>query len=298
MYFACTPPHIGLAAEALRTSFQERQAGNESLRLHAVVDCAFDAPLTRLARRTGASVGEGSHLDALKEHLPFVCPLEEPPAHTVIADLFAKARGCPMLSFIAAPVDAAALAGRLQRLLIARTEDDTRWPLRFADTRVLPVLLGELNAPHGNGARLPAEVAAWWWPGRDGTLDGRSFASPTSRVANSDEDAPELAVDEAQFARMMNAAQADAIIAQLHQACPDILDGRLPHENHAHVKAALDLLPPRGFDGAGLHLRWAALGLGFRQDPRNVAVLKEAVAESATADDLLARIDRIIAEQL
>jgi hypothetical protein len=296
MYFACTPPRIDLAAEALRTSFQKRQAGDDSLRLHAVVDCAFDAQLTSLARRSGAPVGKGSRLDALKEHLPYICPLEAPPALQAIEDLFAKARGCPMLSFIAAPVDAAVLAGGLQRLLIARTEDDTRWPLRFADTRVLPILLDELNAPQGDGARLLAEVAAWWWPGRDGTLGGRSFAFRTPGVASSDEDASELAVDEAQFARMMNAAQPDAIIAQLHQACPDILNGRLPHENHAHVRAALDLLPPRGFDGAGLQLRWAAIGLGFGQDPRRVAVLTGAVAESATADDLLARIDRIVAE--
>ena len=202
-----------------------------------------------------------------------------------------------MLSFVATPMPGIELADSLKQLAIARTADNTRWPLRFADTRVLPVLLAELRAAHNEPAFL-ANLPAWWWPGRDGSLEGRFADSGKRPPMQMEEVDDELPMDDPCFARMMDAAQADGVIDRLYQACPDLLQGHHPHEIHARVDAALTLLSQKGLDASSLQLRWAALCLAFPAPPDSTAILQETLARATTIDDLMKLIDEVVDEHL
>lgn len=290
MYFACSPFDRDIAAAELIASFQNVLPDIDTpLHLHAIVDAGFESSLARWARNRATSVGETSSLAAIKNHLPFVVPLGEAPSAKEISRLIGAAKRNPMISFIASRTDAKGLARELQQLLIAHTDDGMRWPLRFADTRVLPVLLGQLSGAKNHHA-LSADISAWWWPRRDGRTD--VFIN-TGTAKPSGPENQRLELSDKQFANMMNAAQPDAVIAQLHQACPDILDKYTPHENHGRVSAALKVLISKSFDSAELQLRWAALALSFRQSLETIPQLAAALTEARDVSELLARIDQL-----
>lgn len=290
MYFACSPPNRDTLSSELIASFQKVSlAFGGLLQLYAIVDAGFESPLARWARNHGVSIGEKSSLAAIKNHLPFVIPLSEAPSAREVSRLIGAAKRSPMISFVASRSDATKLVRDLQALLVAHTDDGMRWPLRFADTRVLPVFLGELAHAESRHV-LTTDIHAWWWPRRDGQLDAflntatAKPAAPTNR---------HLELSDRQFDHMMNAAMPDSVIARLHQACPDILDLYAPHENHGRVSAALEVLISKGFDSAELQLRWAALALSFRQALEDIPELVAALAEAPSDGDLLARIDQL-----
>lgn len=295
MYFACSSPDPRLLAEALLSSFHELSLSKSdgTLRLFAIVDAGFTSRLGRRVRREALSIGKDSDLADMQDHLPFVLPLDCAPTVEQLAILQLETEGLPMLSFVATPISAEALVRELRRFLIARTEDDTRWPVRFADTRILPVLLEELT-------RDPAKhdvsevLITWWWPRRDGRLAAFLNVAGSSKPDASEN--AELALSDSQFARMMSAAQADAVLAKLYRACPELLDRRVPHENHATVGAALEMLDARRFDSAELQLRWATLALSLDQRPGEISLLANALAKAKDADDLLAHIDELADE--
>ena len=293
MYCACSSPDSRLLAEALVSSFHDLSTSDRSLRLFAIVDAGFDSRLARRVRREALSIGQDSDLADMQEHLPFVLPLDGAPTVEQLAALQLETKGLPMLSFVATAISAEVLVRELRRFLIARTEDDARWPVRFADTRILPVLLQGLTCDPTK-RDVPATLVAWWWPGRDGRLEAFLNVAVSSR-ANASENA-ELALSDLQFARMMSAAQADAVLAKLHRACPELLDRHVPHENHARVSAALELLDARRFDSAELQLRWATLALSLDQRRGDTSILANALAKAKDADDLLARIDELADE--
>ena len=290
MYFACSPPNRNALSTELIASFQRVSlASGGSPQLYAIVDAGFESRLARWARSLGVSVGEKSSLASIKSHLPFVIPLSEAPSEEEVSRIIGAARQSPMISFIASRCDATWIVRELKALLVAHTDDGMRWPLRFADTRVLPVFLGELARAESRHV-LTTEILAWWWPRRDGQLDAflntatSKPAAPTGR---------QLELSDRQFARMLSAAQPDSVIARLHQACPDILDLYAPHENHRRVSAALEVLTSKGFDSAELQLRWAALALSFRRSLEDIPELAAALADAPSDGDLLARIDQL-----
>ena len=288
MYFACSPPNRDALSSELIASFQRVSLACGGLpQLYAIVDAGFESSLARWARSHGVSVGEKSSLASIKNHLPFVIPLCEATSEREVSRLIGAAKASPMISFVASRSDATKLVWALQALLVAHTDDGMRWPLRLADTRVLPVFLGELARAESRHV-LTTDIHAWWWPRRDGQLD--AFLNPTASTSP-DPAIQKLELSDRQFARMMNAAQPDSVIARLHQACPDILDLYAPYENHGRVSVALELLASKGFDSAKLQLRWAALALSFRQNLEDIPELVAALAEAPSDEDLLARID-------
>ena len=295
MYCACSSPDSRRLAEALMSSFHELSLSesDRTLRLFAIVDAGFASRLTRRVRREALSIGRDSDLADMRDHLPFVLPLDSAPRVEQLEALQLETEGLPMLSFVASPVSAEDLVRELRRFLIARTEDDARWPVRFADTRILPVLLEELTRDPAK-YDVPEALAAWWWPRRDGRLAVFLNVATSSKPDASGN--AELALSDFQFARMMSAAQADAVLAKMHRACPELLGRHVPHENHAIVRAALELLDARRFDSVELQLRWATLALSLDQRPGEIPLLANALAKAKDSDDLLAHIDELVDE--
>jgi len=282
IYFACSPPAPKSTAAALWDDFSRLREAMPDLQLFALIDPAFHSMLSRRTRKEALPLAVATVLDGAAEQLPH---LHGPILlQDAAADLVAHAKGPPMLSFLASPLPAEALAAKLRPLLLAETEDGARWPLRFADTRIIPVLLD--TVPRAT-AFLSDAVIRWWWPDRKGVL--AHFDPPGGMPAPD----PILRLDNHQFARMVARAQPDAFIDRIHDLCPDVLDNALPHENYARVANALAQLGAKGFDSAELQLRWSSLALIFRSELDRIAWFAEALSASTSAADLLARLDTI-----
>ncbi|MCG2577022.1 DUF4123 domain-containing protein [Dechloromonas sp. XY25] len=248
---------------------------------------AFDSKLVQRMRHAskGTPIAVRTPLSALAEHLPYLYgPLKN---RGTVETLLQDAEGSPMVSFIASNVALDSLVEALKALLLVKTNDGNRWPLRYADTRILP----ELLALSSEGAfPLSSAIASWWWPDRMGDL--KVFVADH---CNQEDVAPadHLFFNDAQFGRMLTAAQPDAIIDQLYQACPDILDRWLPHQNFAKVRSALKELPAACRGSAELEIRWCSLALTFNEPLSNIDWFSNALQVSNSIGELLARLDEI-----
>ena len=287
MYFASTVPDAPLFAAELWESLQRLKKKSSTMQVFALVDMAFDGKLSRRVRhgRKGIAIAATTPLSTLAEHLPHLQgPIN---SQGMVEFLLENAGGKPMLSFVASELEAGLLAQALKPLLLVETDDGKRWPLRFADTRVLPELLVLANE---TGLPMPAGIASWWWPDRRGKL---GVSVPEEFNAEQTLFPDHLRFDDAQFARMLNAAQPDAVIDQLHRACPDILDRCPPHENFSKVRQALNKLPALCRDSSELDIRWSSLALSFDKPLWEIDWFHGALKESQSTGELLARLDGI-----
>lgn len=287
MYFACSTPDLSSVEADLWASFQSHRDASLSQQLFAVVDMAFDSKLAQRLRYGTKStpIAFGTPLAALAEHLPHLCgPIE---SRGAVETLLRGAEGSPMISFIASEVDIDLLTEALKPLLLVETSDGNRWPLRYGDTRILPELLALVT---DSAIPLSPVIASWWWPDRMGKLQVfETDQSKHEQIAPADH----LFFDDAQFGWMLTAARPDAIIDQLYQACPDILDRLLPHENFAKVRAALEELPPQCRDSSELELRWCSLALAFDEPLSEIDWFFDVLQTSSSVGELLAHLDDI-----
>lgn len=287
MYFACTTPDSSSAAADLWASFQSHKDTLSSRLLFAVVDMAFDCKLAQRLRygKKSTPIALGTPLAALAEHLPHLYgPIE---SRGAVETLLRGAEETPMISFIASEVDIDVLTEALKPLLLVETSDGNRWPLRYGDTRILPELLALVT---DSAIPLSPVIASWWWPDRIGKLQVFEVdQGKHEQIAPADH----LFFDDAQFGRMLTGARPDAIIDQLHQACPEILDRLLPHENFTKVKAALEELPPACRDSSELEIRWCSLALAFDEPLSQIDWFFNVLQASNSVGELLVHLDDI-----
>jgi hypothetical protein len=267
MYFAMDPLHDGWAEQVAH----ELGALHTDMPLHllAMVDSAFDEGLLRSrpwARQTKLSLYADTALQtfgaaaphlltgpaAPTEHLPWLKKLQEACA------------GKPMLGILASTLDAPALLQHLRPYLVARTPDSLEWPLRWGDTRVLPSLLDALDAPQRKHLLEP--LAAWWSTQRNGELarwtggalpDALPDATPDLKPAEFDK----LPLTDATFTALVDGAEADAILANIYDSQPDVLQPYSPAQCHARVARHLALASQHRIEAAPDRQHFSVLAL-------------------------------------
>jgi hypothetical protein len=262
MYFAVDPIATavpGQIAKALQ-GLPERTP----VHLFALLDGAFDESL--VSRRPGWSAAlslyEGTRLQALVAAAPHLLPLpsslEE--LQPRLERLFARCAGKPMLSVLASAVPAEALRAHLRPYLIARTPDTLEWPVRWADTRVLPSFLdaiGETTRRH-----LLAPLHGWWSTRRDGTLaHWEGGADPASAPAEFDW----LPLDDRTFGALVDASEPDAVLSRIFDLQPDVLRQHTPSRCHRLASDHLALATRHGLEAAGARQHFVTLALCLRE---------------------------------
>lgn len=183
-----------------------------------------------------------TQFDAYGLQGPLIWPLTDPENSAPLQLLLRKTDGRPALSFIAARNGAEMLFQPLFWLAVANTDDEQEFHCRFADTRVLPVLLESLNPLQRDV--LAREIAEWMWIARDAKLCKRAFQLP---IAASSDGAPEsFDVDAAQYTSLINSAEPDMIFQMIAEEMPDILPDEAPHATHERLVRLLDGARGRG----------------------------------------------------
>lgn len=263
MYFAQNPSRAETAKQ-LRTAVTEHRAQSPGSRCYALIDTAFDETLARrLAKQAPErwqSIYQDTQLSGLSDVSP--CLMELPVAGGLDNQtdrLIACCSGRPMLGFLFAPLSLAALAEHLRQLIEVRTDDEVRWPLRFADTRITPALLGVLD-PEQRSA-LFAPLDAWGIIGRNGELQFLVQPETTHPPARTLGCPPTITDD--QFAQLVAASEADAIIETMTTAAPELLINREPASVHSVVREHCLLADQHGISGHEDRARLALLGLSL-----------------------------------
>ncbi|PVY79727.1 uncharacterized protein DUF4123 [Cupriavidus alkaliphilus] len=204
----------------------------------ALVDGAFDhgakpfaAPVPR-----HPLYGETGALRDLLSASPYLLPLDglaTDQRRAMISALGKHCQGRPMLSFVASWQSPSRLAQLWQTCLEPVVEgDDTRFVLRFGDTRVLSTLPVALSP--AAWARLTAPVAQWNLVNREGLLEPLSLTE--LRTEPEAHRAEPLMLSQAEFDRMVEAAMPDALMDSLYRQSPGILPAT--GKAHAHRRVA------------------------------------------------------------
>lgn len=181
--------------------------------------------------------------------------------------LLLRTDGVPGLSFIASRVDRAVLCKRLTWLAMTHSDDSPPMHCRFADTRVLPSLLGRLAIEQRTV--LAQDVAEWAWVARDATLQIKTF-SP-AETADTSAAKERFKLDAAQFAAMLADAEPDMVFQMLDEKMSDLIPDAPPHEVHARLTRLLGAARGHGITDLPDLFQYAVVGLSttdqFDQHP-------------------------------
>ena len=280
MYFAIEASNTSLPVHICHALAKLGHAHPEApVHLFALVDGAFDEGIIterqRIAQRLPRqSLYANTRLESLGAAAPHLLTTPAAAAEQLswLQALFARCAGKPMLSVIATKLDAAALQAHLRPYVIAKTPDSMEWPVRWADTRVLPALMHTIDAAHRTHLLSPMHF--WWAPGRDGALlswQGAGVLAPSPAGFEL------LPLSDEAFVSLVDAAEADAVLANLEDHQPDLLRPLSPAQCHALVEKHLAIASRHGVEAARARQHFSALSLaladGFTQHPAMAALL-------------------------
>lgn len=280
MYFAVHSWKPGMPERILATVAQLReQAPEAALYCYALIDGCFDQSLLTAfpwRRYVERSLYDGMRLEGLKLVAPHLVRLRDAPEKQLgwLQGLADACAGKPMISCLISAIPAEALATHFKPYLLAETEDSLEWPVRWADTRVLPGLIAALKPEQRQHFLSP--LHAWITADRQGEMivwqgDGNPCPEPAAFDC--------WPIDDATFARLVGDAEADAVLGQIDDHKPDLLKSDQPAEHHARVAGQLMVATRYKLEGAPNRLHFAMLGLmfdaAFVEDPAMRSLLEQ-----------------------
>lgn len=278
MYFAVNPWPKGTTERLLFRLQLLREQTQVPLYSYILLDASFDQNLPTAFPWRGHVEGtlyDDTSLVGLKAVAPHLLRLPDDSEKqlTWLNELVASCSGKPMLSVLCSAVPAEVLIAHFRPYLLARTEDSLEWPVRWADTRVFPVLIASLKA--AERTHFMAPIHAWLSLDRSGEIlewlgDGLPRPAPADFEC--------WPLDDARFSHLLAEAEADAIIGALHDTQPDLFDLQEPAANHACIKKHLAIASRYGIESAGSRQHFAMLALmlndQFTDHPAMQAVLQ------------------------
>ncbi len=266
-----------------------RIGSTEGLHWSALVDGAFDHGADPFAAAVSRYplYGESGALRDLLSASPYLLPLDGlagEEQHAMLSALGRHCQGRPMLSFVASWESPERLAQLWQPCLQPVVEgDDTRFLLRFADTRVLsalPVALGPAAWAH-----LTAPVAQWHLVNRAGLIETLPLGGHRTEPEAHRSGPLKLTQDE--LDRMVDAAMPDALLDALYRQAPGILAAAEPVQKHQLVAQAFALARQHRIEAMPDMLLLASYALATGESGLELPELQQRLRESRQSPDAL-----------
>ncbi|CAJ0803623.1 hypothetical protein LMG19083_03917 [Ralstonia psammae] len=215
MYFAVDPLNVVDVTDKLVKLI----AFNPEANWTAVVDSAFDYGRGKCDYPgSPEALYACDELDAMQEVSPLLVPLVTGKPALLDEQLSGLAKHCsgrPMLSVVASPKNAEELKPNWQKCARVTTDDGQKLLLRFADTRVLPVLPEVLHP--ASWAALTHELSQWWYVDRAGTIAHVPVATVDT--------APKFpfAIGKREFKKLLEQGEPDSVIDAISRQLAEIL---------------------------------------------------------------------------
>lgn len=203
----------------------------------------------------------GSIFDEYGMQGPLIGMLIEPHLESLRV-LLQRTDGIPGLSLISSSQSQAQLCERLIWLAKVDTEDGQSLHCRFADTRVLPSLLGLLRPEQHN--HLAEVISEWAWIGRDATFEERRIRTTETQKRIADDEPFDL--DAKQYERLLNEAEPDMVFQMLAEKMPDVVPEMPPHQTHVRLANMLSSARQYGLADFPDLFQYAVVGLVTQDD--------------------------------
>lgn len=279
MYFAVDPAKPGVPERILATLCQLReQHPGATIYCYLLVDAGFERALTSSfpwRRMLEGSLYDGMRLEGLKEVAPHLLRLPDDPDRQLawLQQLLAVCTGKPMLSILFSAIPACSLRAHFLPYLLTRTEDSMEWPVRWADTRVLPGLIATLTPDERQHLLSPLFI--WMAIDRQGdVIQWAGDGNPQPESADFDC----WPLDGGRFGQLVAMAEADAVLSQIDDTQPDLLVGGAPAAIHSCAQRHLEIASQHNIAGAGARRHFTMLSLSLSADFINdlsmISVLK------------------------
>lgn len=291
MYFAINSWPDDLP-EKLLDRLNSQHPPNCDSNTYALVDMSFAPDLVQQLpklRLKAHSLYTDTRLAGLLDVSPHLVPLAKRNEQQLrgLNTLAHACRSKPMLSLLVSPLNASDLCRHFTPWLLAKTDDGSEWPTRWADTRVLPNLLDCLS--DNERTELLAPLQAWLvvdrsaqihlWPGQ-------------GRTTPSGHEGP-WQLDDTRYARLLDAGEADAVISQIDDRQHALLEGRLPAEVHREVSRLLGIASTAGIHAAGERQHFASLGLMLKPEFTEHPALQSLLHQTRQGADYLPAIAQL-----
>jgi hypothetical protein len=197
--------------------FQQQSAIHPEAYWLALVDGAFDyEQRSNLAHFGGISCYNSPDLEGLADVAPRLIALGTSSTyHEVLSRLMRHCSERPMLSVIASHVSMIELLDQWQPHHWVRTSDGQKLLLRFADTRVLPVL-SKVLVPE-QWAALTSSMQSWFYIDRKGRPDICVLAASGMTTVS------EIELDASQLDALVEHSEADSLLDYLVQHMFDVI---------------------------------------------------------------------------
>ena len=263
MYFAVEPAHPDLPAQIMQR-LEALKTQDKPLHVFILVDGAFDETLItarKWKQQPKLSLYADTVLHTLAAAAPHLLTMPDTEQIAWLQRLFEVCAGKPMLSVIASTLPVHALQMHLRPYLVAQTKDGLEWPLRWGDTRTLPALLAAVDDDQRK--HLLAPLYGWWSVQRNGELVcWQGDAKPEVSAAEFDK----LPLSDSAFSRLVEVAEADAILANIYDTQPDILSAHRPAQCYQRVIQHLDIASNNGIEAASARQHFSVLALCLNED--------------------------------
>ncbi|KHK52917.1 hypothetical protein PI87_19280 [Ralstonia sp. A12] len=229
----------------------------------ALIDGVFDHGLKPFAAPVPTSplYGPESTLHELASASPYLLPVGRRSgvdSRALIAALGIHCQGRPMLSFLASWQPADHLVRLWQPCLHPVAADEgSRYLLRFADTRVLPVLPGAMNP--AAWAQLTAPLLRWSYVDRAGALE--TLWQAESHVEPATYPSHQLVLPQGDIDRMVDAAMPDAVLDLMDRLSPGSLPDTDRAKTYRLVAQACALAGAHGVDATADIVQLATVSL-------------------------------------
>lgn len=294
MYFGIDPIKSSWPEHLLsRLAHLVEEYPDAPMHCYLLVDASFAPALPKAFPWRLASEGslyEGTGLAGLGTVAPHLLRLPGQPEKRLgwLQDLLAACAGKPMLSLLFSAIPAEPLRAHFQPYLRARTTDGLEWPVRWGDMRVLPGLLAALLPEQRE--HLLSPLYLWLTVDRQGDplqWQGGGNTAPTPAGFDC------WPLDEAHFGKLVEDAEADAVLNQIETRRPELLSNGSPAHIHHKVSQQLALATRHGIDQTADRLHFAMLGLifssGFADAPAMRAALNR-IGQGARYQEQLAQL--------
>lgn len=252
---------------------------------YLLVDKAFLPSIHRLPgwrERPAASLFAGLGGADLEEVAPNLLAIDPQHDAEFVASVVRCLSGRPAVSAAHSALTLEALSAHLSSFVFVEIEpDDQRFALRFADTRVLPLLVGALD--DAQRRQFLGPLREWRYVARNGTVASLSGLAETAGSPGP------LRLNEQQFALLVDGSEADAVLGQLRSS-KTVPPGMLPSVAHTRLVRELQRATESGLHGAADRLTWCALALGsaeeawWQQAPIATAIDKARRDETSLAE--------------
>lgn len=229
MYFAQNPTNLKVAEKFLSDAL----VAEPDLHWMALIDGAFDH-----GSNAAGAVYKGLNCYAAEYPLndlvgvaPWLIELDPfEKDQRQLARLLAHCSARPMFSVMASRIPAWGLGRRWLPLHHAHTSDKQRLLLRFADTRMLPLLPDILEPVQW--AAIAASLAHWFYVDREGAMVAAVLPEPPALASPTF-----LHLSQAQLDAMMKASEPDAALDLLADQMPEVFAPDVSHGKlHGYIK--------------------------------------------------------------